>query len=55
MNIDFEEVVKALKSINYKGYLTLEADRYMSDFTEETAFWGVKNLYEAADRLRKMF
>ena len=55
MNIDFEEVVKALKDINYKGYLTLEADSYMNAFTEENAFEGVKNLYNAADRLRKMF
>ena len=55
MKVDFEEIVRALKDINYKGYLTLEATRYIENFTEENAFEGVKDLYNAVDRMRKMF
>ncbi len=55
MKIDFEEIVKALKDIDYKGELTLEANRYMENFTEDNAFEGVKDLYNAVDRLRRMF
>ena len=30
MNIDFTDVVKALKEIDYKGYFTLEANTFFS-------------------------
>lgn len=55
MDIDFGAIVEALKDIGYSGYLTLEADRYLGAFCEENAFEGVKNLYESAIRLAKMF
>ena len=55
MQIDFGAVVEALKSIEYKGYLTLEADRYMSAYTPENALEGVKKLAESAKRLSDMF
>ena len=55
MDIDFNDVVAALKEINYKGYFTLEADRYLSAFTKENVFDGVKNLAEAARKLANMF
>lgn len=55
MNIDFDAVIKALKDINYQGYLTLEADAHMKQFDETTAMQGVKILYESAKRLKEMF
>ncbi len=55
MNIDFEKVLKALKNIGYSGYLTLEADRYLSDYNEDNVFEGVLNLASAARKLAEMY
>lgn len=55
MNIDFDSIVKALKEINYNGYFTLEADQYMSAYTEENVFEGVKKLAESARILANKF
>ncbi len=57
MDIDFEVVVKALKEIDYKGYLTLEADEYLGthNYTSENVFEGIKKLAESAKRIREMF
>ncbi len=55
MDIDFDEVVLALKEINYKGYFTLEADRYLSEYTKENVLDGIKNLEAAARKLADMF
>lgn len=55
MDINFDEVVKALKKINYKGYLTLEADRYLKDFDKDNIFDGIKNLAQSAKKLSDMF
>jgi sugar phosphate isomerase/epimerase len=55
MNIDFVAVVNALKEINYDGYFTLEADRYLGDFTKDNIFDGLKNMAESAKRLAEMF
>ena len=59
MNIDFGEVVRALKIINYGGYLTLEADRHLETYgykdNPDRILDGVKELYASADRLRKLF
>ncbi len=55
MDMDFDSIVKALKEIEYKGYFTLEADRYMSAYTEENAFEGVKKLAESARKLANKF
>ena len=55
MSIDFNAVVKALKKINYSGYFTLEADRYLSAFNEDTVLEGLKNMAAADKRLVKMF
>lgn len=54
MDINFTEVAKALKEINYNGYLTLECDQYLNAYTEETAFEGIKKLAEAAKRFDQM-
>ena len=55
MNVDFAEIVKALKEVNYKGYFTLEAEQYMTAFTKENALEGVKNLKKTVRKLADMF
>ena len=57
MDIDFDAVVKALKEINYKGFLTLEADAYLESrkYTSENVFEGIKNLAESAKKIREMY
>ncbi len=55
MQIDFDAVVKALKEIGYRGYLTLEADAYLHGRTPENVFEGMQNLAAAAKRLAEMF
>ena len=55
MNIDFVAVVEALKEIGYDGYLTLEASRYLNKFDVSQVESGVKNLYNAVEKMRFMF
>ena len=55
MSVDFNSVVKALKDINYKGYLTLEASNYLESFSSDDVFEGLKNLAAADKRLADMF
>lgn len=55
MDIDFGAVVKALKDIDYKGFLTLEADRYTTDCNAETLFGKVKEMADSAKKLSDMF
>ncbi len=55
MNINFEEIVKALKEIEYNGYFTLEAVQYLSQYTEENVFEGVKHLAESVKKLSDMY
>ena len=55
MGIDFEVVVKALKEIDYKGYFTLESDRYLNGYTSENILDGLKNLADADKKLAMMF
>lgn len=55
MNIDFISVINALKEVNYGGYLTLEASSYLDNFSKEKVPEGVKDLYNAVDKLRIMF
>ena len=54
MSVDFNSVVKALKDINYKGYLTLEASNYLKSFSSDNVFEGIKNLAAADKRLADM-
>ena len=53
MDIDFGAVVKALKEINYKGYFTLEADRYITSANETPA--KLKEMATAARKLADEF
>ena len=55
MDMDFTGIVRALKEIGYSGYFTLEADRYLSAYTDENIFDGMKALAVAARRLADMF
>jgi sugar phosphate isomerase/epimerase len=55
MNIDFASVARALKEINYSGYLTLEADSYLKKFNEDTIYDGVKDLALSAKRLAEIY
>lgn len=54
MDIDWKKVAKALKDINYSGYLTLEADQYLSKYNKDNVFEGIKNLAESAKKLDQL-
>ena len=54
MNIDFDAVVKALKEVNYTGWLTLEVDRYCHDATADTVAEKVQNMANCAKKLAQM-
>lgn len=55
MNVDFDEIIKALKEVNYKGYFTLEANKYLLNYTAENVLEGVKDLAASARKLADMF
>ena len=55
MEIDFAPIVKALKEIGYKGYFTLEADRFLEDYSDENIFDGIKIMANTAKKLADMF
>lgn len=55
MDIDFDEVVRALKQIGYKGYFTLEADAYLSKYDNDNVFVGIQELASSAKKLADMF
>ena len=54
MLVDFEAVAKALKDIDYSGYLTLEAPTYLSSYREKTVLDGLKKLAESVRRIDQM-
>ena len=51
MQIDFDEVAKALREINYEGYYTLEADSFLRGAPAEKAEEGVIALRRSLDRM----
>jgi sugar phosphate isomerase/epimerase len=55
MQMDFAEIVSALKEIGYTGDLTLEADSHLSKFTPEPVAKGVQEMADAARRLAVMY
>lgn len=55
MDIDFKAIVKALKSIDYKGYFTLEANNYLNKFNSDNVSDGLKDLSAAVRKLADMF
>lgn len=55
MDVDFVEVVKALKQIGYSGYFTLEADQFLNGFHADNVLDGVRQLAQSVKRLSDMF
>ena len=55
MGIDFEVVVKALKEIGYKGYFTLESDKYLHGCTPDNIFEEIRKMAAADKKLVEMF
>ena len=54
-SIDWNEIIKALKEIDYKGEFTLEADTYLQSFDAENISVGIKDLGDSVRRLADMF
>lgn len=54
LNVDFEEVAKALKEIGYSGYYTLEASAYLAKYNEHNVLQGLKDLAKAARKFAEM-
>lgn len=55
MNMNFEEIAKALNEINYSGYFTLEACEYLSAYDADSCLEGTKKLAESARKFSDMF
>ena len=55
MQIDFDQVLRSLKSVDYKGDFTLEADSYLSVYTVDNVAEGVKNMADCARALVEDF
>ena len=55
MQIDFQKMVEALKKVGYSGYLTLEADRHFDGYSTDEIPAKMAELYNAVDKIRKMF
>ena len=55
MQIDFAEIARALKSVGYCGYLTLEADAYLKAYDKDNVFDGIIKLQRAVLKIANMF
>ena len=55
MDINFNEIVKALKEVNYKGYFTLESNDYLRNFTKDNVHIAVDDFAKIAKKLANMF
>lgn len=55
MDIPFDEIAKALKEIDYKGYFTLEAYAFLKDYTPDNVLEGVIRLKDSARKFADMF
>ena len=53
--IDFATIVQALKATGYGGYLTLEADTYLKNYTPDAVLDGLRKLAAAARNLKEMY
>ena len=54
-DIDFDAVILALKEIQYDGFFTLEADRFLEKYTIENVLEGIKKMAISARKLADMF
>ena len=55
MDIDFKEVISALKKVNYSGDFTLECNNFLKDYNPENLLDGLKKMAETARRLAADF
>lgn len=55
MDINFTDVVRALKEINYGGYFTLEAEQYLKNYSTDNVLDGLKDMYLSAKKIEDMF
>ena len=55
MQINFDEMVEALRDIGYDGYMTLEADCYLGKYTDEDLLLGFKKMAQCARTLADKF
>lgn len=54
MAIDFTEIMQALKETGYRGYYTLEADRYLDRYADDEILTGLTKMAEAVTRLTEL-
>ena len=54
MQMDFDAIALALAEVGYTGYLTLEADAYLTKFTKDNLAHGLRDLRDSARRLGRM-
>ncbi|MBQ8840238.1 MAG: sugar phosphate isomerase/epimerase [Clostridia bacterium] len=54
MNIDFVEIARALKEIDYQGELTLEADQFLRNYDKDKLFEGAVALANSARRIDEL-
>ena len=55
MNIDFDAVIKALKTIEYSGYFTLECGEYLNKFDKDNVHLGLRDMANAVKKLSEMY
>ncbi len=55
MSIDFDPIVKTLKEVDYQGWFTLEADRFLEGYTGENVLDGVIKMAESTRKLAEKF
>ena len=54
MQMDFAAIARALKDIGYGGYITLEADNFLSAYNKDNLLEGAKQMVAAARRIATM-
>ncbi len=54
-DVNFPDIIDALRTVGYRGDITLEAMQHPTRFTEDTLLEGLCQMKDAAARLRDMF
>ena len=55
LDVNFTDILIALKDIEYNGYFTLEASSYLTAYNKENIMDGIKDLANSARKLADMF
>ena len=55
MTIDFDAILHALKAVDYKGYFTLEANRYLQIYSADKVLDGLVKLKESVSTLARRY